>query len=503
MGPGGAAAVLRDGEVLECRVWGYASLERRIPFTARTLVPACSITKQFLCGALLSRLGEPERLDGEIAACLPRFTGPLPTARQLCNNQSGLRDYWAQTVLCGAHADGDLRPHQAMDIIARMETGHFAPGAHYSYANPNFRILEKAMERVTGQELGTLMRQEVFDPVGMEAAALHSETACLPGGACGYEGTLQTGLIPAKNLIHWAGDAGVCASLADFIAWERFIHATDSDQNGLYNRLSAPQSFADGSPAWYTFGLLHGARAGRSFTEHGGGLRGWSLHRLHCGQEKLSIVVMLNHRAVAARSIVMRIFDTLVGLARPAGGPVADESWLGSYLDLHSGLLLDVRSDDAGGMLARFEAGAEHLTLTGRDKAAGEYMRLYRDGDRLRMCNARDNLTASFVPLKGAAAQDFEGSFHCAELDARFTCGLSGGVLYGAFDGPLGAGPMQLVEPVGRDVWRMPCVRAMDAAAPGDWTIRLTRDEVGRVSGFSIGCWLSRSNYFKRREGRA
>ena len=66
-GPGGAIAVLRDGEVLVRHAWGWANAERRIPFTPRTLFRMCSITKQFTCAAG--------------AGCLPR---PVGAGRAMC-----------------------------------------------------------------------------------------------------------------------------------------------------------------------------------------------------------------------------------------------------------------------------------------------------------------------------------------------------------------------------------------------------------------------------------
>ncbi len=55
-GPGGAVAVLREGEVLARHAWGWANAERRIPFTPRSLFRICSITKQFTCGVVLARI---------------------------------------------------------------------------------------------------------------------------------------------------------------------------------------------------------------------------------------------------------------------------------------------------------------------------------------------------------------------------------------------------------------------------------------------------------------
>lgn len=499
-GPGGAVAVLRNGVVLESHAWGYADLERRIPFSARTVVPACSITKQFLCAALLSRVGDPERLDGYVGEWLPRFRDRLPSARQLCDNQSGLRDYWAQTVLCGGMPDGELRPHQAMEIISRTETGHFAPGTHYSYANPNFRILKGALEAFAGEGVETLLENAVFGPASMETAQFQPETACLPGSASGYEGTPDTGFIRAVNRIYWAGDAGVCLSLDDMIAWESFIDATRDDPAGLYNRLSAPPRFACGEPASYGFGLLHGARNGLRFTEHGGGLRGWSLHRLHCAEEQLSIIVMLNHRAVSARKLALHLLDSMIGHSA-APSATLPSGWKGTYFGEATGLLLDIWENDAGKPLVRFEAGAEDLSFRGDTFGASENLSLRRDADTILLDIPRDNLSERFLPVHGEPMHDVEGVYHSSELNTRFSCGFSGAVLYGAFDGLLGAGPMHPLLPVGGDIWRMSCPRAMDAAAPGDWTVRFLRNSSGRISGFTIGCWLSRNNQFVR-EGR-
>jgi D-aminopeptidase len=34
--------------------------------------------------------------------------------------------------------------------------------------------------------------------------------------------------------------------------------------------------------------------------------------------------------------------------------------------------------------------------------------------------------------------------------------------------------------------------RAMDAPAPGDWTLQVQRALGGKVSGVMLGCWLAR-----------
>ncbi|MDT7953167.1 MAG: serine hydrolase, partial [Acetobacteraceae bacterium] len=104
-GPGGACAILRDGEPIVRHAWGWADAERRIPFSPRSLFRICSITKQFTCALVLDAVGDPAALDEGVRASLPSLTVPPPRAAHLCHNQSGLRDYWAVAMLHGSPAE--------------------------------------------------------------------------------------------------------------------------------------------------------------------------------------------------------------------------------------------------------------------------------------------------------------------------------------------------------------------------------------------------------------
>src|SRR5271168_5028220 len=273
-GPGGAVAVLRDGETLVRHAWGWANAELRIPFTPRTLFRMCSITKQFTCAAVLDAFPDPAVLDDEVRARLPNLQQPPPGALHLCHNQSGLRDYWAVAMLHGAPAESPFGDTEAARVIGSMRTLHFSPGTRYSYVNQNFRLLSDILQQRTGRGFAELLRTRVFDPAGMPSALLAADTSAMPDGTQGYEGTPDRGFRPAENRILWTGDAGLGASLDDMIAWERHIDATRNDVDALYSRLSAPVAFADGRPATYGYGLGRSTAFGRASTGHGGGLRG-------------------------------------------------------------------------------------------------------------------------------------------------------------------------------------------------------------------------------------
>ncbi|MBK5571685.1 serine hydrolase, partial [Ensifer sp. SSB1] len=130
-GPGGVAGVVKDGQVIARHAWGFADMYRRLPMTAATRLPICSLSKQFTCALLLDQFEDPAALDLHVRDFIPNYRDTLPTVEQLCHNQSGLRDYWALTVLQGAEPEAEFTRETALPLIARSKTGHFPAGKLY------------------------------------------------------------------------------------------------------------------------------------------------------------------------------------------------------------------------------------------------------------------------------------------------------------------------------------------------------------------------------------
>lgn len=493
-GPGGVSGVVLDGQVVAARAWGHADLMTGTRMTEATRLPICSISKQFTCGVLLSVLDTPERLDHRVADYLPDFTQTLPTVHQLAHNQSGLRDYWALSVLQGARAEQTFSRDDALPLIARMRTGHFAPGTGYSYCNCNFRILSELIESETGETLETLYARLIWQPAHMKTAVLTADTRSPADGVTGYEGNDATGYFPADNGIYWIGDAGISAALDDMLAYEAWIDAQRDDPDGLYNRLSASPTFADGSPAYYGFGLAHETVAGLAVTGHGGALRGFRAHRMHAAQARLSVVVMFNHEA-NAHAAASDLVEAALGHDAPAPVPLSDD-WTGQWICPETGLLARLTPDKTAALL-RFATGPDRLTPAAGGGLAGPdlTLTLTRDDARLRMTRHGDHLSTVMNPLPvvtQANGNEIAGRYLSDELGADMEIEAQDGAVHARFAGMLGTGIWERVHPVGPDTWIVATRRSMDAPAPGDWTLQVTRDGAGQVAGLRLGCWLAR-----------
>ncbi len=326
-----------------------------------------------------------------------------PGALHLCHNQSGLRDYWALAMLHGSPAEAAFGDIEAAGVIARARTLQFAPGTRYSYVNQNFRILCDILQERTGRSFMELLRSRIFEPAGMSGALLCADTRAMPDGTEGYEGTQATGFRVAENRILWTGDAGLGACLDDMIAWERHIDATRDDADALYNRLSAPVSFADGTPAAYGFGLGRATAFGRPVTGHGGGLRGWRSYRLYVPSERVSVVVMFNHLS-DAHEAAMDVLAAVLGEDRPSpAAAVPAPAWLGAYIEPETGLAVRIDMAANGQVRLRYGHSAERLDLQADGTARCATARLRPEDDGLWMDRPQENQSSLPAPVRRRA----------------------------------------------------------------------------------------------------
>ena len=57
---------------------------------------------------------------------------------------------------------------------------------------------------------------------------------------------------------------------------------------------------------------------------------------------------------------------------------------------------------------------------------------------------------------------------------------------------------MEILDPIGQDVWALPCPRALDHTPPGDWTLTFDRHAGGTPAKVQVGCWLARNLTYDR-----
>lgn len=126
---------------------------------------------------LLLRLAEQGTvgLDDTLSTWLPDVPhADRVTLRQLARMTSGYRDYViGNTAFDDASQADPFRQWTPDDLLAYATSGPllYEPGTNWNYAHTNYVLLGLALEKATGEDVATLISEQVLRPLGLTATA--------------------------------------------------------------------------------------------------------------------------------------------------------------------------------------------------------------------------------------------------------------------------------------------------------------------------------------------
>jgi N-acyl-D-amino-acid deacylase len=216
--PGGALAIVRDGNVVYSRGFGWADRETKEPVAPDALFRIASVSKPITAVAILKLVEQGKlSLSDKVLDHLkydPHF-----------EKDGKVDERWRRVTIdhCLTHRGGwdrdksydpmfqALRMSRSMGVelpilpehIIRYQLGQpldFDPGERYAYSNFGYSLLGRIIEKVTGQPYASYVQAELLAPLGINRArlggSLKEERAT--GEVCYYdaknaEGTAVTG----------------------------------------------------------------------------------------------------------------------------------------------------------------------------------------------------------------------------------------------------------------------------------------------------------------------
>ena len=163
-----------DGERLAARAVGVLQRGGTARATADTPYAAASLTKGVVAYAALALVHDGALvLDRPVHEylSLPNADDARAeriTARHLLSHSGGWRNW----------RFGPTPP-----LVADFE-----PGSRWSYSGEGFFFLQRVLERITGQGIGTIVRERVLTPLGMARSAMLAPATADPSAAIGHDG---------------------------------------------------------------------------------------------------------------------------------------------------------------------------------------------------------------------------------------------------------------------------------------------------------------------------
>jgi D-aminopeptidase len=207
---------------------------------------------------------------------------------------------------------------------------------------------------------------------------------------------------------------------------------------------------------------------------------------------------MFNHEANTFGAAVS-VLQASLGIETTAPR-LMPHGWDGQWICRETDLIARLKTSKMGGEL-KFATSSDNVVFGLDGHLEAEWVMLTRNGNTLTMQRDAENMLTTLDSLAtGVAPLDMEiaGCYEAEELEASMVIEIRDGGAYVRIEGMFGSGIMERLHPVGLDTWIMATRRSMDAPAPGDWTLSLSRNDAGHVTGFRLGCWLARQiDYIK------
>ena len=166
---GGVIVIVKDGEVLAQRGFGYADMARRTPVDpAGTLFRPGSVSKLFTWTAVM-QLVEQGRLDldADVNTYLdfeiPARAGEPVTLRNIMTHTAGFEEQMKSLI---STRDGVIPSYE--DLLRRWVPQRvFAPGTTPAYSNYATSLAGYIVQRVSGEDFDTYVERHIFGPLGM------------------------------------------------------------------------------------------------------------------------------------------------------------------------------------------------------------------------------------------------------------------------------------------------------------------------------------------------
>ena len=166
------AVVITTGEGTYAKGFGYANVERNVPFTPDTAADGASLAKTFTAALLLilQRDGVVD-LDQPAQKYLPELPYADITLRHLLSHSSGLPvldyDYFDRYL----PADQARTTEVLLRVIAEQRPPLASPpGTAFEYSSFGYDLAALAASRAAGKPYFELLQERIFEPLGITSA---------------------------------------------------------------------------------------------------------------------------------------------------------------------------------------------------------------------------------------------------------------------------------------------------------------------------------------------
>jgi len=297
--PGGAVLLARSGKVIYRKAFGLADRENDIRLEPEMAFRIGSITKQLTAAGIFLLVDEGKlALEDEITKHLPDYPtkGRRITIHHLLTHSSGIRSY-TDLLVEPSTLTLDKTVREVIDDF-KDEPLYFEPGEAIRYSNSNSVLLGAIIEKVSGMTYADFMAKRVFEPLGMESTAYEGHERNgrkrVEGYQRGRNKPFEKALPISMTQTYAAG--ALVSSVDDLAKWGAAINSGGFLTAASWKRMLKPFVLNSGEVTKVCSGwFVERIAFGREVYGHAGGINGFASMLYWVPEDRVFVVVLLNH----------------------------------------------------------------------------------------------------------------------------------------------------------------------------------------------------------------
>jgi D-aminopeptidase len=320
--PGAAVGIAIGGKPVYRKGFGLASMELPVVLSPRIRMRIGSTTKHFTAFAYMLLCEEGKAgIDDPLRKYFPELH-PVThkvTMRQLMGNISGLRDACDVSIQFSGTARPRATSEDLLDFYRTMDDVSAEPGTAWIYNNAGWLLLHMAIERITGQSFEEVMRERVFQPVGMHDTLVRRwDSDFVPNSATPHMPKAGGGFERQSWGEDYGGAGAIVSTVDDMLRWVIHMDAPVVGSAATWKLMRTSQTLANGTSTGYGLGLITSTYRGVETLHHAGNWTGANAQMLKVPAADLSIVIMVNRSDVWSFDYANRIVDACLPELEPA-----------------------------------------------------------------------------------------------------------------------------------------------------------------------------------------
>lgn len=246
--PGLSYAVIKNDKVIKMGALGYANLDHNIPTSNLTVFPIASIDKQIIATCIMM-LQEEGTLN--IEDHVTKYLDSTPDSwkdmkiKHLLSHTSGLPDEpieYYKGKGYDRYSSEDIYNH-----IIKQDIAH-ATGEKFLYSDSGFFLLQRIFEKASGFYYPTFIKENIFQPLGMENTRILVPTEIVAGRTVSYyresKEKLHVNAYRQINLGPHFGDVGT--TIEDFVKYDLALNTNKLLKKETYDLMWTPATVTGG-----------------------------------------------------------------------------------------------------------------------------------------------------------------------------------------------------------------------------------------------------------------